>query len=96
MLRTSAKPAPGAVTPLDENDLTDVFSTREPTRNHLEDDEALFEMIERGHGVSFVVYENGLPSEICFAGYGQCLIHIEAAVLDRLRAMRKLGERYSV
>jgi hypothetical protein len=27
---------------------------------------------------------------------GQCLIHIEAAVLDRLRAMRKLGERYSV
>ena len=24
------------------------------------------------------------------------LIHIEAAVLDRLRAMRKLGERYSV
>jgi hypothetical protein len=38
MLRTSAKPGPGAVTPLDENDLTDVFSTREPTRNHLEDD----------------------------------------------------------
>jgi hypothetical protein len=29
MLRTSAKPGPGAVTPLDENDLTDVFSTRE-------------------------------------------------------------------
>jgi hypothetical protein len=27
---------------------------------------------------------------------GQCRIHIEAAVLDRLRAMRKLGERYSV
>jgi hypothetical protein len=27
---------------------------------------------------------------------GQCLIHIEAAVLDRLWAMRKLGERYSV
>ena len=26
---------------------------------------------------------------------GQCLIHIEAAVLDRLRAMRKLGEMYS-
>jgi len=41
----------------------------EPTRNHLEDDEALFEMIARGHGVSFVVYANELPSEICFAGY---------------------------
>jgi hypothetical protein len=26
----------------------------------------------------------------------QCLIHIAAAVLDRLWAMRKLGERYSV
>ena len=26
---------------------------------------------------------------------GQCLIHVERAVLDRLRAMRKLGERYS-
>ena len=47
----------------------DVFSTREPTRRHLDDDDALFEMIERGHGVSFVVYENGRPSEICFAGY---------------------------
>ena len=27
---------------------------------------------------------------------GRPLIHVEAAVLDRLRAMRKLGERYSV
>ena len=26
---------------------------------------------------------------------GQCLIHIEAAVLDRLRAMREPGEDYS-
>ena len=69
MLGTSAKPVPGAVTPLDEDDLMDVFSTREPTRRHLDDDDALFEMIERGHGVSFVVYENGLPSGICFAGY---------------------------
>jgi hypothetical protein len=32
----------------------------------------------------------------CRVQDGQCLIHIEAAVLDRLRAMRKLGERYSV
>jgi hypothetical protein len=69
MLEVSPKPRPGVVTPLDEDDLTDVFSTLEPTRNHLEDNEALFEMIERGHGVSFVVYENGLPSELCFAGY---------------------------
>ena len=30
------------------------------------------------------------------SGRPKCLIHIEAAVLDRLRAMRKLGERYSV
>ena len=69
MLGISLKPTPGVVTPLDEDDLTDVFSTLEPTRDHLEDDEALFEMIARGHGVSFVVYANGLPSEICFAGY---------------------------
>ena len=32
----------------------------------------------------------------CSVQDGQCLIHIEAAVLDRLRAMSKLGERYSV
>jgi hypothetical protein len=69
MLGISPKPRPGAVTPLDEDELADFFSTLEPTRRHLEDDEALFEMIERGQGVSFVLYENGLPSEICFAGY---------------------------
>src|SRR5277367_1282056 len=48
MLGLSPKPTPGVVTPLDEDDLTDVFSTLEPTRDHLEDDEALFEMIARG------------------------------------------------
>jgi SpoU rRNA methylase family enzyme len=54
MLRVSPKPGPDVMA-LD--DLTDdAFSMLEPTRNHLEDDEALFEMIERGHGVSFVLY----------------------------------------
>jgi len=69
MLGISARPSPGAVTPLDEDDLMDVFATSTPTRDNLEDDEALFDMIERGQGVSFAIYENGLPSEICFAGY---------------------------
>lgn len=65
----SARAAPGAVTPLDEDDLMDVFSTLKPTASHLEDDEALFDLIERGHGVSFVIYANEAPSEICFAGF---------------------------
>ncbi len=69
MTRVTAKPAPGAVKPLDDDDLEDVFGTPTPTNDDLEDDEALFKSLERGQGVSFVVYADGKPSEICFAGY---------------------------
>lgn len=69
MTRVSAKPSLGAVTPLGDDDLMDIFSTLTPTSDEFEDDEALFEMLERGQGVSFVVYADGKPSEICFAGY---------------------------
>jgi hypothetical protein len=69
MTRVSAKPALGAVTPLDDADLLDLFGTTTPTGDDFDDDEALFEMLERGQGVSFVLYADGKPSEICFAGY---------------------------
>jgi hypothetical protein len=32
-------------------------------------DMAFFEEVERGTGVYVVVYDQGKPSEICFAGY---------------------------
>ena len=67
--RIRRKPDYGAAMLLDEDDLMDLFSTAKPTREDLEDDEALFESIERGQGVCFVVYEGEKPSEICFAGY---------------------------
>src|SRR5271165_410449 len=37
MTRVSARPALGAVTPLDDDDLMDFFSTAKPTRDDLED-----------------------------------------------------------
>jgi hypothetical protein len=42
--------------------------TMQPTRQMLSD-MAFFEEVERGTGVYVVVYDQGKPSEICFAGY---------------------------
>ena len=51
--------------PLDDDDLEDVFGRR-PRRTTIivEDDEALFELLERGQGVSSSLYADGKPSEI--------------------------------
>jgi hypothetical protein len=69
MTRISAKPDFGAVTPLDADELLELFGTTKPTRDVVEDSDDLFEEIERGQGVCLVVYENDEPAEIYFAGY---------------------------
>jgi hypothetical protein len=69
MERVSDSPDHGAVTPLAEDDLIDLFGTATPTREMIESNDDLFEAIDRGQGVYVVAYRDGKPSEIYFAGY---------------------------
>jgi hypothetical protein len=68
MTRVSAAPDFAAVAPLDEAELMDLFGAVKPTAADIEASAALFDQIERGHGLYIVVYENDAPSQIFFAG----------------------------
>jgi hypothetical protein len=57
------------VSPLNELKLIELFGTTHPSRAQVETSDTLFEILERGKGVYLVVYEEGQPSEIFFAGY---------------------------
>ena len=69
MERISDTPDYGAVAPLPNEVLMDLFGTDKPTREMIEDNDDLFEMLERGQGVYVIAYQNDEPSEIYFAGY---------------------------
>lgn len=69
MTRISARPDFGAVAPLDDAELVDLFATVKPTRADIEANDAVFDGIERGQGIYIVVYENDEPSHVYFAGY---------------------------
>jgi hypothetical protein len=69
MMRVSAKPDFGAVAPLDETELMDLFGTAKPTAEDVEDSDELFDQLERGQGVYVVIYEDDEPSQLFFAGY---------------------------
>ncbi len=69
MERISDTPDYGTVVALPGNDLVDLFGTDKPTREMIEANEDLFEMLERGQGVYVIAYQNEEPSEIFFAGY---------------------------
>ncbi len=44
-------------------------STTQPTREMVEENMDFLEDVERGHGVYIILYQDGQPSEILFAGY---------------------------
>jgi hypothetical protein len=69
MMRVSEEPAIFAVSPMDEEALVESFGSPEPTRAEVEDSPEFFDGIERGQGVYAVVYKDGRPDEILFAGY---------------------------
>jgi hypothetical protein len=69
MERVSATHDYGAVTPVSGEILMELFGTDEPTREMVEENDDLFDELERGRGVYIVVYKGGQPSEIFFAGY---------------------------
>ncbi|MGH7135064.1 MAG: hypothetical protein ACREHD_04945 [Pirellulales bacterium] len=54
---------------LPEETLLDLYDTTEPTHEMLEQNMGFLEDLERGHGIYTVVYKNGKPDELFFAGY---------------------------
>ncbi len=58
-----------AVTPVPSHELERLFGTDQPTRKMIQDNDELFENIERGQGIYIIAYKNGRPDEIFFAGY---------------------------
>jgi hypothetical protein len=58
----------GVTVPLTDEQLMTYFGTTQPTRD-LIDESDVFEDIERGQCVHTVIYDQGKPSHLFFAGY---------------------------
>lgn len=67
--RIGTKPDYRVAAVLSDGELIRLFGTNRPTREQIEESDELFEEIERGMGVCIVVYSDGAPREIFFAGY---------------------------
>lgn len=65
----SKQPEFGAVSPLSESILQNMYGTAKPTRAMVENNMDFLEDVQRGHGVYLVLYQDGKPDGICFAGY---------------------------
>ncbi len=59
----------GVATPLSTETVQELYRTTQPTRKMVEGNMVFLEDVERGQCVYLLLYENGKPSEICFAGY---------------------------
>jgi hypothetical protein len=55
--------------PIASEVLESLFGTSQPTRAMVEERMDFLKDIERGHAVYIVLYSNGVPSELMFAGY---------------------------
>jgi hypothetical protein len=69
MERISDTLASGAVSPVSREELLRMFGTEQPTREMVEQCEELIEGIGRGRGIYVVIYRQGKPEAIYFAGY---------------------------
>jgi len=69
MERMSQSPDYGVVVPLPLERLEELYGTQQPTRKLIEQNMEFLDDIERGEGVYFIVYKEGSPSEIFFAGF---------------------------
>jgi hypothetical protein len=58
-----------AVVPLADDVLEGLYGTTQPTREMVEHNMDFLEDVERGQGVYIILYSNGKPDGICFAGY---------------------------
>jgi hypothetical protein len=59
----------GAVSPVPDDVLLDLYGTARPTRQMVEANDEFLEDVERGQGIYIVLYKDDKPDEIYFAGY---------------------------
>jgi hypothetical protein len=59
----------GVAAPLDDESLEDLYETAQPTHEMIEANMDFFEKIDRGEAIYIVVYKDGKPDELFFAGY---------------------------
>ena len=69
MLTVADSPDYCVVAPLSADKLIELFGTDKPTYEMIEDNEELYEVLERGQGVYIIAYKDGQPDKILFAGY---------------------------
>ena len=69
ILRITDRPDYFAACPIPPNKLASQYGTDQPTRGMVEGNLDLFEDIDRGQGRYIIVYKDGEPDEIMFAGY---------------------------
>jgi hypothetical protein len=55
--------------PLEDEMLQSLYGTTQPTHQMIEQNMDFFEDLERGHGIYIIVFKDGKPNEIFFAGY---------------------------
>jgi hypothetical protein len=67
--RISNEPDFCVAAPFDTNLLESLYGTTAPTREMLEQNQDYFDEIERGHCFYTIVFKDGKPDEIFFAGY---------------------------
>ncbi len=58
-----------AVVPVADDVLEELYGTTQPTRAMVEENMEFLDDVERGQGVYVILYRDGKPDEICFAGY---------------------------
>jgi hypothetical protein len=69
MERVSDTPDFGVVSPLRTEELRELFGTEQPTLEVIEKSDEFIDRLERGQGVYIILYEQGKPKKIYFAGY---------------------------
>lgn len=63
------EPGYSVAAPLDDDEMDDFFGTAQPSRDDVEKSDAFFGAIDRGQCRYVVLYKNGQPNELFFAGY---------------------------
>jgi hypothetical protein len=69
MERVTDTPELGAVSPLRSEELRRLFGTEQPTLEAIEKSDEFIDRLERGQGVYIILYQQGKPEKIYFAGY---------------------------
>jgi hypothetical protein len=69
MMQVADSPDYFTVAPLPTDKLLELFGTDKPTDEMIEDNEELYEVLERGQGIYIIAYKDAQPAKILFAGY---------------------------